>query len=118
MLLRHLDNRHDCQSRNVVISNDITVSNQAPFVLFGGINVLEDSIDAGCLRAIRRCHGTPGDSICVQGSFDKANRSSMLSYRGVGLDEGLRIRDGQAALRRSVLTDVHEIAQAKRLRTW
>lgn len=99
----------------IVIANTVTVSNQDPFVLFGGVNVLEDldSTLAACARYVdvTRRLNIP---FVFKASFDKANRSSIHSYRGVGLDEGLRIFD---ALKREfgvpVLTDVHEIGQAK-----
>ncbi|CAG9262804.1 3-deoxy-8-phosphooctulonate synthase [Paraburkholderia caribensis] len=99
----------------IVIANTVTVSNQDPFVLFGGINVLEDldSTLAACARYVdvTRRLNIP---FVFKASFDKANRSSIHSYRGVGLDEGLRIFE---ALKREfgvpVLTDVHEIGQAK-----
>ncbi|AUT55841.1 3-deoxy-8-phosphooctulonate synthase [Paraburkholderia caribensis] len=99
----------------MVIANTVTVSNQEPFVLFGGINVLEDldSTLAACARYVdvTRRLNIP---FVFKASFDKANRSSIHSYRGVGLDEGLRIFE---AVKREfgvpVLTDVHEIGQAK-----
>ncbi|WP_343654936.1 3-deoxy-8-phosphooctulonate synthase [Paraburkholderia caribensis] len=99
----------------IVIANTVTVSNQEPFVLFGGINVLEDldSTLAACARYVdvTRRLNIP---FVFKASFDKANRSSIHSYRGVGLDEGLRIFE---AVKREfgvpVLTDVHEIGQAK-----
>lgn len=88
----------------------ITVANNAPFVLFGGINVIEDldSTLAACEKyvAITRKLGIP---YVFKASFDKANRSSVHSYRGVGLEKGMEIL---AAVKRefgvSVITDVHE----------
>ncbi len=100
---------------SLVISNDITVSNQAPFVLFGGINVLEDldSTLAACARYVDVTERL-GIPFVFKASFDKANRSSMHSYRGVGLDEGLRILEAvKLRFGVPVLTDVHEIEQAK-----
>jgi 2-dehydro-3-deoxyphosphooctonate aldolase (KDO 8-P synthase) len=99
----------------IAIANTVTVSTQDPFVLFGGINVLEDldSTLAACARYVdvTRRLNIP---FVFKASFDKANRSSIHSYRGVGLDEGLRIFE---AVKREfgapVLTDVHEIGQAK-----
>lgn len=88
----------------------ITVANNAPFVLFGGINVIEDldSTLAACEKyvATTRKLGIP---YVFKASFDKANRSSVHSYRGVGLEKGMEIL---AAVKRefgvSVITDVHE----------
>ena len=72
--------------------NGITVGNDAPFVLFGGINVLEDldstlQICAHYVEVTRKL----GIPYIFKASFDKANRSSIHSYRGVGLEEGFKI---------------------------
>ncbi|MDN7671590.1 3-deoxy-8-phosphooctulonate synthase [Burkholderia oklahomensis] len=99
---------------NVAISPGVTAGNDLPFVLFGGINVLESldfTLDV-CSEyvAVTRKLGIP---FVFKASFDKANRSSIHSYRGVGLDEGLKIF---AAVKERfgvpVITDVHEIEQA------
>ena len=89
---------------------DILVANDRPFTLFGGINVLED-LDS-TLRAVQhyvRVTEKLGIPLVFKASFDKANRSSIHSYRGVGLDEGMKIF---AAVKREfgcpVITDVHE----------
>lgn len=89
---------------------DILVANNRPFTLFGGINVLED-LDS-TLRAAQhyvRVTEKLGIPLVFKASFDKANRSSIHSYRGVGLDEGMKIF---AAVKREfgcpVITDVHE----------
>ena len=76
----------------VKITPDIVVGNAAPFVLFGGINVLESKELA--LRSAEeyvRVTTKLGIPYVFKGSFDKANRSSIHSYRGPGLEEGLRI---------------------------
>ena len=94
----------------IVSINGITVSNTAPFVLFGGLNVLEDldSTLFACEKyvEITRKLGIP---YVFKASFDKANRSSVHSYRGVGLEKGMEIF---AAVKREfgvpVITDVHE----------
>lgn len=92
----------------------LKVANDAPFTLFGGVNVLED-LDS-TLKAceayveVTRKLGIP---YVFKASFDKANRSSIHSFRGVGLDEGIKIFE---AVKREfdvpVITDVHEIEQA------
>ncbi|WP_455227986.1 3-deoxy-8-phosphooctulonate synthase [Kingella denitrificans] len=89
---------------------DILVANDRLFTLFGGINVLED-LDS-TLRAVQhyvRVTEKLGIPLVFKASFDKANRSSIHSYRGVGLDEGMKIF---AAVKREfgcpVITDVHE----------
>ena len=89
---------------------DILVANDRPFTLFGGINVLED-LDS-TLRAVQhyvRVTEKLGIPLVFKASFDKANRSSIHSYRGVGLEEGMKIF---SAVKREfgcpVITDVHE----------
>ena len=88
----------------------ITVANNAPFVLFGGINVIEDldSTLAACEQYVRTTRKL-GIPYVFKASFDKANRSSVHSYRGVGLEKGMEIL---ATVKREfgvpVITDVHE----------
>ena len=99
---------------NVTISEGVVVGNQLPFVLFGGLNVLED-LDSTLYAAERYVEvtGRLGIPYVFKASFDKANRSSITSFRGVGLDEGLRIFE-QVKQRFGVpvITDVHEVHQA------
>jgi len=93
---------------------DIKVDNSLPFVLFGGINVLEsrDLALRSCEEYVR-VTGKVGIPYVFKASFDKANRSSIHSYRGPGLEEGLRIfEDVKQAFGVPVLTDVHEQHQA------
>jgi len=92
----------------------IDVSNDTPFVLFGGMNVLE-SRDLAMQVAETYVEVTQrlGIPYVFKASFDKANRSSMHSFRGPGLDEGLKIL---AEIKREfnvpVISDVHEPWQA------
>jgi len=93
----------------------IPVGGGAPLVLIAGLNVIESA--DGTLRAaetaagLARRHGLP---LVFKASFDKANRSSLHSFRGPGLDEGLRIlMDVRARTGVPTLTDVHEPGQAK-----
>ncbi|WP_293706439.1 MULTISPECIES: 3-deoxy-8-phosphooctulonate synthase [unclassified Stenotrophomonas] len=99
---------------NVTISDGVVVGNNLPFVLFGGLNVLED-LDSTLYAAERyvQVTGKLGIPYVFKASFDKANRSSINSFRGVGLEEGLRIFE-QVKQRFGVpvITDVHEVAQA------
>ena len=90
--------------------HNITLNNQAPFVLFGGINVLEDLTStlhaAEHYIQVTQKLGIP---FIFKASFDKANRSSIHSYRGVGLDEGLRIfAKVKQEFGCPIITDVHE----------
>lgn len=98
----------------VSINNKIQVSNTAPFVLFGGINVLESRELAlrACAEYVRVTQKL-GIPYVFKASFDKANRSSIHSYRGPGLEEGLKIFEAvKAEFGVPVITDVHEPWQA------
>ncbi|GAB4192998.1 MAG: 3-deoxy-8-phosphooctulonate synthase [Wenzhouxiangellaceae bacterium] len=86
------------------------VGGRAPFFLIAGPCVIESrqlAIDtAGQLQAITQALGIP---FIYKSSFDKANRSSLSSFRSLGFDQGLRILDEvKAQLGVPVLTDVHE----------
>jgi 2-dehydro-3-deoxyphosphooctonate aldolase (KDO 8-P synthase) len=94
---------------------DIGVSNDAPMVLFGGMNVLESrDMAMQVAEAYVRATEKLGIPYVFKASFDKANRSSINSYRGPGLDEGLKIfQEIKSTFNIPLITDVHEIEQAK-----
>ncbi len=99
---------------NIRITPDVSVGNDLPFVLFGGLNVVE-SLDftlevCNAFVEVTRRLGIP---LVFKASFDKANRSSIHSYRGLGFDEGLKVLDEvKRRFRVPVITDVHEVWQA------
>lgn len=100
---------------NIKINHKVTVGNDLPFVLFGGLNVLEDldSAKQAC-EAFVRATDSLGIPYVFKASFDKANRTSIHSFRGVGLDEGLRIfEELKKEFDVPVITDVHEPEQAQ-----
>lgn len=92
----------------------VSVSNDLPFTLFGGMNVLESrdlamSVAEHYVRVTQKL----GIPYVFKASFDKANRSSVNSFRGPGLDEGLRIfEEVKKTFNVPVITDVHEPYQA------
>ena len=89
---------------------NLTLNNRAPFTLFGGINVLED-LDSTLLACEKYVEVTQklGIPYVFKASFDKANRSSIHSFRGVGLDEGMKIFSAiKKEFNVPVITDVHE----------
>jgi len=93
----------------------IDVANDNPFVLFGGMNVLE-SRDLAMKIAEHYVEVTQKLNIpyVFKASFDKANRSSVHSYRGPGLDEGLKIfEEIKSTFNVPIITDVHEPYQAQ-----
>lgn len=101
----------------IPIGNKIQVSNTGSFVLFGGINVLE-SKDLALRTCAEYVRVTQKLSIpyVFKASFDKANRSSIHSYRGPGLEEGLRIFEAvKAEFDVPLITDVHEPWQAQQV---
>ncbi len=92
----------------------LTFANDAPFVLIGGVNVLESrdfALEvAGHYKAVCERLGIP---LVFKASFDKANRSSIHSYRGPGLSEGLAMLQAVKARHGiPVITDVHSPEQA------
>jgi len=93
---------------------DIRFENTAPFVLLGGVNVLESRDFA--LRVaehyVQVC-ARLGIPYVFKASFDKANRSSIHSYRGPGMEEGLSIlAEVKSTFGVPVITDVHSPEQA------
>tara|TARA_B100001123_G_scaffold27666_1_gene29569 strand:- start:6513 stop:7358 length:846 start_codon:yes stop_codon:yes gene_type:complete len=92
----------------------IAVSNERPFTLFGGMNVLESrelALEvAAAYDEVTRKLEIP---YVFKASFDKANRSSISSFRGPGLEKGLEIlaeiKETKAV---PIITDVHEPSQA------
>ena len=99
--------------QTVSVAN-ISIANNAPFVLLGGVNVLESRDFA--LRVAQHyvevC-GRLGIPYVFKASFDKANRSSIHSYRGPGLEEGLSIlAEVKSTFGVPVITDVHTPEQA------
>ncbi len=99
----------------VIKVGGVQVGNHLPFVLFGGMNVLE-SRDLAMRIAEHYVEVTTrlGIPYVFKASFDKANRSSIHSYRGPGLDKGLEIfSEIKRTFNVPVITDVHEPYQAK-----
>jgi len=99
----------------VQITTEINVSNGSNFVLFGGINVLESRELAlqSCEEYIRvtKKLGVP---YVFKASFDKANRSSIHSFRGPGLKDGLKmLQEVKDTYNVPIITDVHEPWQAE-----
>lgn len=93
----------------------LEVANHKPFVLFGGMNVLE-SRDLAMTIAERYKEVTTKLSIpyVFKASFDKANRSSIHSFRGPGMEEGLKIfEEIKKQFDVPLITDVHEPYQAE-----
>ena len=101
-------------TQKIVRVGDIEMANDKPFVLFGGMNVLEsrDLAMQICERYVEVTEKL-GIPYVFKASFDKANRSSINSFRGPGLEEGLKIfEEVKRTFNVPVITDVHEPHQA------
>ncbi|KAA1193451.1 3-deoxy-8-phosphooctulonate synthase [Pseudohalioglobus sediminis] len=97
-----------------VTLGDIRFDNRAPFVLLGGVNVLEsrDFALAVAEQYVSVC-AELGIPYVFKASYDKANRSSIHSFRGPGLEEGLSIlAEVKATFGVPVITDVHSPEEA------
>tara|TARA_R110002074_G_scaffold318158_1_gene488563 strand:- start:9 stop:854 length:846 start_codon:yes stop_codon:yes gene_type:complete len=101
-------------AQSIVTVADIDIANHKPFVLFGGMNVLESrdlafEVADSYVEVCRKL----GIPYVFKASFDKANRSSVHSFRGPGLDKGLQIlADIKSKYGVPIISDVHEAAQA------
>ena len=89
---------------------NIKISNESPLLLIAGPCVIESKTlaeeVAGNLKEITDRLSVP---FIYKSSFDKANRTSLKSYRGPGIDEGLKILDGvKKSIGIPILTDIHE----------
>ena len=99
---------------NQIQLGDITFANDRPFALLGGVNVLEDlDFALRCAAHYKDVCGKLNIPLVFKASYDKANRSSIHSFRGPGLEEGLQIlqavKDTHGI---PVITDVHSPEEA------
>lgn len=103
------------KNKQSISIGSIEVANDQPFVLFGGMNVLESRDMAMHIAEFYKEVTTKlGIPYVFKASFDKANRSSVNSYRGPGMEEGLRIfEEIKQTFEVPIITDVHEVDQAE-----
>ena len=99
----------------IVTVGDIDIANHKPVVLFGGMTVLESrDLALEVCEAYVEVTEKLNVPYIFKASFDKANRSSIHSYRGPGMDEGLKIfQELKQTFGVKVITDVHEIYQCQ-----
>jgi 2-dehydro-3-deoxyphosphooctonate aldolase (KDO 8-P synthase) len=102
-------------TQNVIRVGELQVSNNLPFTLFGGMNVLESRELALEIAAQYKEITTQlGIPYIFKASFDKANRSSINSFRGPGLLKGLEIlAEIKETYQVPIISDIHEPEQAK-----
>ncbi|WP_121118343.1 3-deoxy-8-phosphooctulonate synthase [Croceibacterium ferulae] len=98
----------------VTLSDSVTFANDKPFVLIGGMNVIEsEDMVMEVAQTFVNVSKKLGIPCVFKASFDKANRSSITSFRGPGLEKGLEVLSAvKARFGVPVLTDVHEPDQA------
>lgn len=98
----------------IKIAEGVEIGNDAPLVVFGGINVLESlELALSTCEEFVRVTDKLGIPYVFKASFDKANRSSIHSFRGPGLESGMRMLEKvKTTFGVPVLTDIHEPAQA------
>ena len=98
-----------------IVVNDIHIGNDLPFVLIAGLNVLEDektieTVISKCIES-SKAHNIP---YIFKASYDKANRSSIDSYRGPGVERGLTIlSELKKDYEVPVISDVHTPREAE-----
>jgi len=100
--------------KTIAVGN-LRVSNDLPFVLFGGMNVLESrELALEVASAYKEVTDRLGIPYIFKASFDKANRSSVASFRGPGLEKGCEIlAEIKQTFDVPVISDIHEPHQAK-----
>ena len=97
--------------------NNLKIGNKEPMTLMGGVNVLEsESIAMSVAEQFAKAASDFNINWIFKGSFDKANRSSISSYRGPGIDVGLKILENiKNTFDVPVITDIHECNQANQV---
>ena len=100
---------------SVLSLNNFKIGNQESMTLMGGVNVLEsDSVVMKVAEKFAETTARLKINWIFKGSYDKANRSSIASYRGPGLEEGLRMLEKvKSEFDVPIVTDIHEPSQAE-----
>jgi len=99
----------------IITVGDIAIGGANPFALITGPCQLESRDHAFMMaEKITKACAKSGTQFIFKASYDKANRSSINTQRGLGIDEGLRVlSDIRAEFGCPILTDVHEAAQCQ-----
>lgn len=99
--------------QQTVVLGDLEIGNSLPLVLIAGPCQIESAAHAmDTAAALAEICGEAGIGLIYKSSYDKANRSSIGSQRGIGMDKGLQIlSDIREQFRVPVLTDVHSPEQ-------
>ena len=99
-----------------IVLNNIKIGNDLPIILIGGLNVIEKAeLTYETAKKIKKICETLNIQFIFKASYDKANRSSINSYRGPGLLKGMEIFRGiKKDLNISIITDVHSPEEAEK----
>ncbi len=99
---------------NIKLS-DFTIGNEEPMTLMGGVNVLEsESVVMSVAEKFAETSSSLKINWVFKGSYDKANRSSISSFRGPGMEEGLKMLEKvKTEFNVPIITDIHEPSQAE-----
>lgn len=102
-------------AQNIITVGKLSISNDLPFTLFGGMNVLESrELALEVASAYKEITDRLAIPFVYKASFDKANRSSVSSFRGPGLEKGCEIlAEIKETFDVPVISDIHEPFQAK-----
>ncbi len=104
-------------AKEIAISKKVRIGGKNPFFMIGGPCVIESQDHASFMaREIKKICEELQISFIFKASYDKANRSSISSYRGPGLEKGLDILNSiKNKLDVPVLSDVHETSQVEKV---
>ena len=96
---------------------NIEISNSSPIIIIAGLNVFEDLTMASQVASnLKKITDRLGLPFIFKASFDKANRSSVDSYRGPGLKQGIEFfSEIKKTFDIPIITDVHEIGQVEKI---
>ena len=96
---------------------NIEISNSSPIIIIAGLNVFEDLTMASQVASdLKKITDRLGLPFIFKASFDKANRSSVDSYRGPGLKQGIKFfSEIKKTFDIPIITDVHEIGQVEKI---
>ena len=96
----------------------LSVSNDSPLLVIAGPCQLESLDHAQMIAgAMAEACTKAGAQYVFKASYDKANRTSLKGRRGLGMEAGLRVLEAVRAMGMPVLTDIHDIAQAREAAT-
>ena len=98
----------------IVCLDDIKISNELPLTLIGGLNVIEnEDLTIKTASYFNKICNKLKINLIFKASYDKANRSSINSYRGPGIDKGLEIlSEVKHKFNLKIITDIHSVEDA------